>query len=275
FFPIVEPTLVAAFSFDVDLQPLHTPPASLYIRLHARTRPPVKLRAAWNLVAVMQTLSKPVAGRFPAVEKFFKNPSSSKTPIIASAALLSLSVAIINHFARKRTLGSVAPSSTALRRRRQSTYATDHASPETLAAHKKLFPPVDTMRKVGVNGEFWRQISAIFKIIIPDLKSKEVFILLMHSMFLVLRTWLSVVVARLDGQIVRDLVAANGKAFLRGLGYWFAIAIPATYTNSMIRYLQSKLSIAFRSRLTRYVHDLYLDDKIAYYKLINLVCSFI
>src|SRR5438270_12505720 len=93
-------------------------------------------------------------------------------------------------------------------------------------------------------------------------------------------------------------VAANGKAFLRGIGYWFAIAIPATYTNSMvnfrpflhpdvvfifvcvflnfsllitanwqIRYLQSKLSIAFRSRLTRYVHDLYLDDNIAYYKL--------
>ncbi|CAG8795878.1 5952_t:CDS:2, partial [Dentiscutata erythropus] len=46
--------------------------------------------------------------------------------------------------------------------------------------------------------------------------------------------------------------------------------IPATYTNSMIRYLQSKLSIAFRTRLTRYVHDLYLNKENGYYKAINL-----
>ncbi len=38
-------------------------------------------------------------------------------------------------------------------------------------------------------------------------------------------------------------------------------AIPSTYTNSMIRFLQSKLAIGFRTRLTRYVHDLYLNDK--------------
>ena len=95
-------------------------------------------------------------------------------------------------------------------------------------------------------------------------------LLLLHSVFLVLRTWLSLKVAKLDGRIVRDLVAANGKEFLKGLVFWFAIAIPATYTNSMIRYLQSKLSIGFRTRLTRYAHDLYLDDERAYYKVINL-----
>jgi ATP-binding cassette subfamily D (ALD) long-chain fatty acid import protein len=64
-------------------------------------------------------------------------------------------------------------------------------------------------------------------------------------------------------------VAGNGKEFLKGLGYWFAIAVPATYTNSMIRYLQSKLAIAFRTRLTDYVHDKYLED-IVFYKLLNL-----
>ncbi|CAG8523072.1 3930_t:CDS:10 [Diversispora eburnea] len=58
--------------------------------------------------------------------------------------------------------------------------------------------------------------------------------------------------------------------FLKGIAYWFAIAVPATYTNSMIRFLQSKLSIAFRTRLTRYVHDLYLNDQNAYYKVSNL-----
>lgn len=37
-----------------------------------------------------------------------------------------------------------------------------------------------------------------------------------------------------------------------------------------IKFLQSKISIAFRTRLTRYIHDLYLNDKQAYYKLQNL-----
>lgn len=80
----------------------------------------------------------------------------------------------------------------------------------------------------------------------------------------------SVLVARLDGRLVRDLVSANGKGFLRGLGLWFLLAIPSTYTNSMIRYLQTKLAISFRTRLMRYVHDLYLNDGRNFYKVMNL-----
>jgi ATP-binding cassette subfamily D (ALD) long-chain fatty acid import protein len=56
-----------------------------------------------------------------------------------------------------------------------------------------------------------------------------------------------------------------------------AIAIPATYTNSMvglfyscqIRYLQSKLALALRTKLTAHVHNLYMDNN-TYYKAINL-----
>ncbi|BGP43027.1 ATP-binding cassette long-chain fatty acid transporter pxa1 [Rhodotorula kratochvilovae] len=38
----------------------------------------------------------------------------------------------------------------------------------------------------------------------------------------------------------------------------------------MIRFLQSKLAISFRTRLTRYVHDLYLDKNNTFYKVVNL-----
>lgn len=38
----------------------------------------------------------------------------------------------------------------------------------------------------------------------------------------------------------------------------------------MIKYLQSKVSIAFRTRLTRYIHDLYVHENLNYYKLSNL-----
>ncbi|KAJ2726039.1 ATP-binding cassette long-chain fatty acid transporter pxa1 [Coemansia sp. Benny D115] len=117
---------------------------------------------------------------------------------------------------------------------------------------------------------FLQQLRALRRIIIPSMLSKEMGIVALHTVFLVLRTWLSVVVAELDGKIVKHLVRGQGRRFLAGLLSWFAIAIPATYTNSMIRFLESKLALAFRTRLTHYVHDLYLSDSLTYYKLLTL-----
>lgn len=54
-------------------------------------------------------------------------------------------------------------------------------------------------------------------IMIPRWSSKEAGLLLSHGVFLMLRTYLSLVVARLDGELVRDLVAGHGKAFLWGI----------------------------------------------------------
>ncbi|KNE60139.1 hypothetical protein AMAG_05562 [Allomyces macrogynus ATCC 38327] len=156
---------------------------------------------------------------------------------------------------------------------RRARPKTDNASTppgaDDLAAAFAHIPPAGTKR-VGVNREFLRQLKAVLGVCIPGIQTKEVLILALHTIFLLLRTYLSVVVARIDGRIVRDLVAANGKEFLKGIGYWFAIALPATYTNSMIRYLQSKLAIAFRTRLMTYINKLYLDKEQGYYRLLTL-----
>jgi ATP-binding cassette subfamily D (ALD) long-chain fatty acid import protein len=50
---------------------------------------------------------------------------------------------------------------------------------------------------------------------------------------------------------------------------WMGIAIPATYTNSMLTYLQNKLAIAFRTRLTEKLHADYLKG-MTFYKVGNL-----
>eukprot|EP01006_Ploeotia_vitrea_P032930 TRINITY_DN65114_c0_g1_i2.p1 TRINITY_DN65114_c0_g1~~TRINITY_DN65114_c0_g1_i2.p1 ORF type:complete len:564 (-),score=300.40 TRINITY_DN65114_c0_g1_i2:70-1761(-) len=52
--------------------------------------------------------------------------------------------------------------------------------------------------------------------------------------------------------------------FWRGIAYWLMISVPATYINSMIRYLQSKISIAFRTRLVHRAHDMYLKGDTFY-----------
>lgn len=124
--------------------------------------------------------------------------------------------------------------------------------------------------RVGVDREFFRQLRALFRVMVPNSHTREVYVFLLHTFFLVMRTYLSLLVARLDGYIVKALISADRKSFVRGLGLWFALSVPATYTNAMIRFLQSKLSIGFRTRLTRYVHDLYLNAHQNFYKVMNL-----
>lgn len=154
--------------------------------------------------------------------------------------------------------------------------------PLTFEAHRRLFlnPPrvsglgdgvvPGAQTKPGLNLAFLHQFLSLMSIMIPRWSSKEAGLLLSHGVFLMLRTYLSLVVARLDGEIVRDLVAGNGKAFSWGLVKWCGLGGFASYTNAMIKFLESKVSIAFRTRLTRYIHDLYLNDNHNYYKLPNL-----
>ncbi|GAB0137676.1 hypothetical protein EsDP_00005933 [Epichloe bromicola] len=152
----------------------------------------------------------------------------------------------------------------------------------TFEAHRRLFlnPPrvsglgdgtvPSAQTKPGLNLAFLHQFLSLLSIMIPRWSSKEAGLLLSHGIFLMLRTYLSLVVARLDGELVRDLVAGNGKAFLWGIVKWCGLGGFASYTNAMIKFLESKVSIAFRTRLTRYIHDLYLNENLNFYKLHNL-----
>jgi ATP-binding cassette subfamily D (ALD) long-chain fatty acid import protein len=152
--------------------------------------------------------------------------------------------------------------------------------PLTFEAHRRLFlnpPRVSGLDSVpsaqtrpGLNLAFLHQFLSLMSIMLPRWSSKEAGLLASHAVFLILRTYLSLVVARLDGEIVRDLVAGHGRAFLWGIAKWCGLGGFASYTNAMIKYLDSKVSIAFRTRLTRYIHDLYLNDGLGYYRLSNL-----
>ncbi|KAM0747920.1 hypothetical protein T439DRAFT_305088 [Meredithblackwellia eburnea MCA 4105] len=123
--------------------------------------------------------------------------------------------------------------------------------------------------RVEVDALFFTRLSRILKIVIPSLHSKEASLLALHSLFLVLRTLLSLYVASLDGSIVSALVRAQPRQFLYRILLWMLVAVPATYTNSMLTFMQSKLAIAYRTRLTKKVHEMYLEDT-TFYALGNL-----
>ncbi|TPX51645.1 hypothetical protein SeLEV6574_g00168 [Synchytrium endobioticum] len=119
-----------------------------------------------------------------------------------------------------------------------------------------------------VDAVFFQRMGRIVPIIIPAW-SKEFWLMNCFSAFLLLRTVLSVYVAELDGRIVSALVRGQGKQFLWGIVNWMAVAVPATYTNSMLTWFQNKLAILIRTRLTNHLHDKYLED-MTFYKVGNL-----
>ena len=155
----------------------------------------------------------------------------------------------------------------------------------TFEAHRRLFlnPPPQTgiqldpslgvppaNAKPGLNLAFLHQYMSLMSIMVPRWRSKEAALLCAHAMLLVGRTWLSIVTAKLEGRINGDLVAGKGRPFLKSLSYFLLVGVFGASVNHQIKFLQAKVSIAFRTRLTRYIHDLYLNPSLAYYKLHHL-----
>ncbi|KAJ2225880.1 ATP-binding cassette long-chain fatty acid transporter pxa2 [Coemansia sp. RSA 485] len=116
---------------------------------------------------------------------------------------------------------------------------------------------------------FFDNLRRLIAIVVPRALSKESAMLAAHTLLLIFRTFLSVAVAALDGQIVSALVRLQGQEFLWGIVRWMGMAVPATLTNSLLTYLQTVLAIRFRQNLTEHVHKKYLGGN-TYYAVGNL-----
>lgn len=122
---------------------------------------------------------------------------------------------------------------------------------------------------LSVNKEFLDQLLKLLKIVIPRLWSKQVVLLFFHSSCLVARTFLSIYVATLDGQVIKSIVQKNVRKFTFHLMKWIAVALPATFINSMIRYLENRIALAFRSELVNHAYKKYFANQ-TYYRVSNL-----
>jgi ATP-binding cassette subfamily D (ALD) long-chain fatty acid import protein len=139
---------------------------------------------------------------------------------ISRAVYLTLFVALIN-----RIRNAIAEQKAAsLRRAAKSNEKTTAGEGEATGR-----------KKVELDREFFKNLLRLLKICIPGWKSKEFRLLIGHSVFLVLRTMISLYVAELDGRLVSALVRGKGREFLVGLVWWMGVAVPATFTNSMVR----------------------------------------
>lgn len=123
--------------------------------------------------------------------------------------------------------------------------------------------------RASLNKEFYRQLRYLLKILFPGIWNKSFGILTLHTGTLIARTFLTIYVSMLDGKIVRTIVRRDLKSFLLRLSQWLLIAIPATFINSLIRYLESELALKLRTSLVDHAYNLYFDNQ-TYYRVSNL-----
>ncbi|CAF4004117.1 unnamed protein product [Adineta steineri] len=128
---------------------------------------------------------------------------------------------------------------------------------------------VTPLTRKTLNKRFFHQIRILIRILIPRIRSDSFLLLIVHLTTLISRTFLSIYIAHLDGAIVKSLVQRNPRNFLRAISIFVSVAIPASFINSLIRFAESKLSLAFRSKLTRHAYDAYFRNQ-TYYRVSTL-----
>jgi ATP-binding cassette subfamily D (ALD) protein 2 len=98
----------------------------------------------------------------------------------------------------------------------------------------------------GFNKEFIIQLYKLIRLMIPGVYTQEIGLLLLHTLALITRTFMSIYVATMEGRMVKFIVKKDVKSFSFMLFKWLGIALPATFLNSTIRYLENRLALAFR-----------------------------
>lgn len=98
----------------------------------------------------------------------------------------------------------------------------------------------------GFNKEFIIQLYKLIRLLIPRLWCKEVGLLSVHTLALITRTFMSIYVATMEGRMVKYIVQRDVNNFAFMLLKWLGFALPATFLNSLIRYLECKIGLAFR-----------------------------
>ncbi|KAA8494163.1 ABC transporter D family member 2 [Porphyridium purpureum] len=120
-------------------------------------------------------------------------------------------------------------------------------------------------RAPAVDGIFLRRILYIFKIVVPSWHSKEFFMLIVQFWFLVVRSLISLRIAKISGDALSCIATRSWQKFYEVLSDFFVSGVAAAITNSGLKYLSNMVATCFRRNLTRHVHDLYTLDR-NYYK---------
>jgi len=104
----------------------------------------------------------------------------------------------------------------------------------------------------NVDSVFFQRIIKLIKIVIPSWKCGAIVDIVMLTVMLVLRTYLSIYLAGANGRIVKAIIKLNFGLFFKRILQLGIIALPASFVNSYLDFLNKSLGIYYRNRLTQY-----------------------
>lgn len=103
-----------------------------------------------------------------------------------------------------------------------------------------------------VNAEFVQRLKKLLKIVFPSWYDKAILDIVLLTVALFLRTYLSIYLSGVNGMIVKSIVDLDFKTFLKRIMHLGMISFPASFVNSSLDFLNRSLAINFRQKLTDY-----------------------
>lgn len=119
-------------------------------------------------------------------------------------------------------------------------------------------------KSVAVNRQFFERLWTLARVVVPSPFCREVYQMAILTALLWVRTVLTLRIADLTGSNAEALVSRNSSKFVRGVVTLAVLAVPASIVNSGIKYVSTLLQLNMRQRLSRHLHDLYLNGMTFY-----------
>jgi ATP-binding cassette, subfamily D (ALD), peroxisomal long-chain fatty acid import protein len=114
--------------------------------------------------------------------------------------------------------------------------------------------------------DFQKDMRYLLKICFPKWNCSEALRVYVFCAILLSRSMLSLLTAEVDGYLVKQLINREKRSIGIGIGLWLGIALPSSFINALIKYLQSTIALKLRKRISDHIEGLYFQND-AYYKL--------
>uniref|UniRef100_A0A6B2L035 ABC transporter domain-containing protein n=1 Tax=Arcella intermedia TaxID=1963864 RepID=A0A6B2L035_9EUKA len=109
----------------------------------------------------------------------------------------------------------------------------------------------------------------MYPFFMPTLFSLETSYFIALSLLMIVRTWLSSLMADIAGKAAGLIVGRRLHFAVRSLSAFIALTVPAAYVNSFLKYFTNRLSQSIRVRMTGSIHELYLQH-VVFYNVMHL-----
>ncbi|XP_064626457.1 ATP-binding cassette sub-family D member 3-like isoform X2 [Lineus longissimus] len=123
--------------------------------------------------------------------------------------------------------------------------------------------------KAAVDATFFKRIVAILKILVPNFFSPETGFLSLVGLSLIIRTYCDVWMIQ-NGTAIESAIIGRDMSLFKKHLFKFIYAMPGiALINNMLKFGLNELKLRFRTRLTYYLYNKYLNG-FTYYKMSNL-----